>query len=231
VESCRLPPQYAPFHEAKMAELWLIEGLPGTGKTTAAERLNALCNARGLPARWWLEEAKNHPVLPASLRKLSASPAFASLCIQAIRKFIDAEPGILILEGSAFQNTVRFMFANEWPPIRISAYVAAWAEAMAPARPRLMMFKIDDPNTHYLDFLAEKRGALWMNKLIAYVESTPVARSCGWKGVDGFVRFWTAYQKLCLDYEMMLPWPVCVASGWSEAKAFDEEVALHFFCS
>lgn len=92
-----------------------------------------------------------------------------------------------------------------------------------------MVFKVDDPSTHYTKFIAAQRGAAWMNKLVAYVESTPVAQSQRWEGIDGFVRFWATYQELCLGYAAMLPWPVRVITAWSEARAFDEEAALQFF--
>lgn len=212
-----------------MPQLWLIEGLPGSGKTSAAERLNNSCGAYGLPARWWLEEAVDHPVLPASLRKLSATPAFSDRCVQAFRSFISIEAGILILEGSAFQNTIRFMFANGRSWAEISDYLTTWADAVTPARPRLAMFEVGDPNAHYTNFVAQRRGATWMEKLVAYVESTPLAQRHGWTGVNGFVQFWSEYQRLCLRCASTLPWPVKVIPAWSEAKALDEEGLFSFF--
>lgn len=229
VDGEQLPQRHAPCTGGTVSQLWLIEGLPGSGKTSAAARLSALCNAEGLSARWWLEEASDHPVLPSSLRKLSASPEFADHCIKAFQTFIAVEHGVLILEGSAFQNTVRFMFAHERPIAEISGYVAAWAEAVTPARPRLLMFKVEDPRAHYTGFVAAHRGEGWMERLVAYVESTPVAQARRWSGIDGFVRFWTAYQELCLGCAVTLPWPVSIVTAWSEANAFDEQAALDFF--
>lgn len=210
-------------------QLWLIEGLPGSGKTSAAERLNALCATKGMPSRWWLEEAKDHPVLPASLRKRSSEPDFAQLAIDAFRDFIRTEAGVLILEGSAFQNSIRFMFANARSKAEISNYVAAWAKAITPARPRLLMFEVKTPEAHYANFVAARRGAVWMEKLVTYVEATPVAEQRGWRGFDGFVQFWAAYQHLCLDCAKALPWPVKLLPAWSETGAFEDDAAFQFF--
>jgi hypothetical protein len=210
-------------------QLWLIEGLPGSGKTSAAERLNALCAMDGLSSRWWLEESKDHPVLPAVLRKKAKEPGFSDLCVQAFRDFIRTETGVLILEGSAFQNSIRFMFANARSEAEISDYLAAWADAVCAVRPRLLMFEVRAPEDHYANFLAARRGAAWMEKLIAYVESTPVAEQCGWRGFDGFVQFWADYQQLCLACAKALPWPVKFLPAWPEVGAFDDETAYRFF--
>jgi hypothetical protein len=212
-----------------MPQLWLIEGLPGSGKTSAAERLTALCHAKGLSTRWWLEEAKDHPVLPSALRKLAASPEFPALCVEAFRSFVNTEAGILILEGSAFQNTVRFMFANARPHDELTTYLAAWVDAVSSAEPRLMMFHIEDPQAHFTRFIAARRGSNWIRKLVAYVESTPVAKARDWSGLDGFVAFWTTYQALCLSCATTLPWPVEMRASWSETRRFDDMAVLDFF--
>lgn len=210
------------------ARLWLLEGLPGSGKTTAARRLHARCTGRGLPARWWLEEARDHPVLPADLRRRSADAAYDDLCLSAFKAFVARESGVLILEGSAFQSAVRFMFANDWSPVRIGDYLVAWQAAVAAAAPRLILFHVRDPRTHFTRLVEQVRGPEWLAKVTAYVERTPVARARGWAGPEGFLAFWSAYQDLCLEHAATLEFPIQIFEPWSETAAFDADGALAF---
>lgn len=211
------------------ARLWLLEGLPGTGKTTAAERLCELCNSAGLPARWWLEEAKDHPVTPAELRRRAAETDFADLCVSAFHGFVRREAGVLILEGSSFQSTVRFMFADGWPVERIQDYLNRLSITISPACPRLLVFRAVDVRRHFADFVAPVRGPEWVRKLVAYVERTPIATANSWSSFDGLVRFWADYQHLVLELASELNCPLQVIDGWSGGGQSEAPEVLPFF--
>ncbi|WP_340645229.1 hypothetical protein [Phenylobacterium sp.] len=200
-------------------QLWLVEGLPGSGKTTTARLLAEAANAQGRPARWWLEEARDHPVLPSALRKTAAQSGFVDDVLRSFEAFLRRENGVLILEGAAFQNTVRFLYANDAPRDQIATHVRAWSGIVAHAKPRFLLLGIDDPRAHYMDFVATRRGEAWMTKLIAYVEQTPLAQARGWTGMNGLVLFWTEYRDLCGDLFASLPFPklqVAATPAWAE---------------
>ncbi len=182
----------------------------------------------GVPARWWLEEDRDHPVLPATLRKQSAAPNYPELCLDAFSRFIAVEHGELILEGAAFQSTVRFMFANAREPAEIGRYIDCWCRVVMPAQPRLIYLTTREPKRHFED-IVQVRGAGWTQKLIAYVERTPVAQSQRWSGFEGFVAFWETYQDLCLDLLGRMTIPVSRQPAKFGAPEDLREAALSHF--
>ncbi|MDP1736027.1 MAG: hypothetical protein Q8L23_01150 [Caulobacter sp.] len=195
---------------APKRQLWSVEGIPGSGKSITAERLNDDCASRRQAARWWLEELRDHPVVPAALRGAAAEPDFPNRCLEVFRAFLTREDGVLILDGAAMQSTIRFMFANRREVEEIADYFDRWSVLVEPMAPRLVFLDIDDPERHYLDFLIPLRGAEWTDKLVRYVEGTPVARANAWQGIDGLIRFWSAYQDLCREMLSRFPAPVLV---------------------
>lgn len=74
-----------------------------------------------------------------------------------------------------------------------------------------LFIAVTDLPRHY-DGVFQRRGREWAGKLIAYVETTPVALAHGWRGEAGFAAFWAAYQSLCfrlmdrMDVSPMI-WP------------------------
>lgn len=182
-----------------MRQLWLVEGIPGSGKSTTAELLHDACASRGRAARWWLEEARDHPVTSTALKASAAEPDLPTRCLEAFRTFLSSEDGVLILDGAAMQSTIRFMFANRREVEEIADYFDRWSVLVKPMAPRFVFLDVDDPESHYLDFLIPVRGAEWTSKLVRYVEGTPVARANAWQGIDGLVSFWSAYQDLCRE--------------------------------
>lgn len=207
--------------------LWLLEGLPGTGKTTAAQCLAGLCVAARQRVQWWPEEDRDHPATPASLRKRAAESEFPDLCVAAFEELVHREAGVLILEGSAFQSTVRFMFANGCRDQRIRSYLAEWAIVVAPARPGLLLFRVEDVPAHF-DEVVANRGQPWIDKVVAYVERTPVALANGWHGYAGFLSFWTAYQQLVFDVAPEAKCGILKLQGWCEGRSFPAVQAFNF---
>jgi hypothetical protein len=190
-----------------LSALWLIEGLPGSGKSATAALLCEEARIQGLPARWWLEEAKDHPVIPADLRRAANQADFSQRCIDAFARFSAEEQGVAILEGAAFQSVVRLLYANLLPPEEIRDHVTRWATAL-PDSTRLLFLNVMD---------------------IAYAERTPLSQARGWSGFEGLVRFWAGYGDLCRTILPLLPWRyVHVDAEPAVATGLSGEVAGFF---
>ncbi|MFS2206344.1 hypothetical protein [Variovorax sp. Varisp36] len=177
--------------------LVLIEGLPGTGKTTLAERLCALALQEGCASRWYLEEAADHPVHPHSLNAARLEADYPSRCLQGWQRFADevrSDSTLNILEGSAFQSTVRFMM--EQNRTDIDDYFGRFEGILSPLRPVFIYLRPEDAERHSRATAAH-RGSDWTRKVAAYLEQTPYAHRHGLRGESGMHRFWANYAHLC----------------------------------
>jgi len=174
-----------------------FDGISGSGKSTAAERLTGILQSKQIDAAWWLEESADHPVMPEERRALSRNSNFPDVCLEAWRSFLDSQlNAVAVLEGYAFQNTVRFLFEQRVNRYQIIKYFREWQE-ISPDTSIIYLF-VNDAAKHYEVVLPE-RGKEWTQKLFAWVEGTPVGKASNLRGESGFVEFWSIYQELCLE--------------------------------
>lgn len=208
--------------------LILIEGLPGTGKTTLAKRLHQFALQSGHRSEWHLEEASDHPVHPHSLGAFRSEGDYADRCLQSWQGFADAARSrntLCILEGSAFQSTVRFLMEQERQGI--AEYVQRFEEIVRPLQPVLLYLRPEGASSHSRG-VAVHRGPEWTTKVAAYLEQTPYARRRELRGEDGMHRFWASYAQLCdaLVTHLTIPVSTIRMSPGREAHALSESVAF-----
>jgi len=171
-----------------------FEGLPGSGKTTASERFCRLLRSNDIASSWWIEEAPDHPIRPREGCALSRAYYFPHVYLDAWSAFLKLSNSTVVLDGYAFQSTVRFLYANQLPRAQIKDYFDRWQE-LAPET-TLVYFSVENPGKHF-DAVLEERGEAWLSKLHRYVERTPIGVANGLQGGAGFVEFWSNYQQLC----------------------------------
>ncbi len=178
--------------------LWLIEGLPGAGKSTTANFLCTLARESGYDAEWYLEEFSEHPVHPRWLiAQRHTCENLAEVFLQSWSRFAERckEDGVVhILEGSAFQSTVRFMMEERQSGIR--NYYRRFEEIVAPLNPRMVYLRPPDPLYHSR-WVAGLRGKNWTEKISSYLEKTSYSLHERLTGLGGMHRFWTDYAALC----------------------------------
>lgn len=191
-----------------MKRVVFIEGLPGSGKTTLAKHLCEVERLAGHASEWHLEEAADHPVHPHALSARKAHDDFPFRCLQSWQRFADrtrSEDTLHILEGSAFQSTVRFMMEQDREGI--AGYFAHFEEIVSPLQPSFIYLRPVDAVAHS-QATASFRGPNWTRKVAAYIEQTPYARRRGLRGEAGMHRFWADYAQVCDALVAQLAMPV-----------------------
>jgi hypothetical protein len=208
--------------------LILIEGLPGIGKSTLADRLCEFALRAGCASEWHLEEAVEHPVHPHSLGALRSEADYSLRCLQSCQRFADtvrSETTLHILEGSALQSTVRFLMEQERSGV--ADYFERFEEIVRPLNPAFIYLQPENANSHSRGTAAH-RGPGWTNKVAAYIEQTPYARRRALQGEGGMHRFWTDYAQLCdvlVDRLSMPVFKITAAPGHGD-RVFAESVAF-----
>jgi hypothetical protein len=176
----------------------LVEGLPGSGKTSVAQRLCTGLRRRGFATAWVREEAKDHRVLPVALRRRRRAPDFAQQCLDAWARFMAADDGrVWIFDGAALQSTVRFLFEERVPEPRIAEYWNRFEEIMRPSAPVLVYLRHDDSAARLRDVTIPERGREWYDAVARHVAGAPAGRRHRHRDLEGFVAFWMEYEALC----------------------------------
>jgi hypothetical protein len=191
----------------------LIEGLPGTGKTSLAEWLCKRLADGGRDAAWAREEAPDHPVIDRATRRTAAEPGYADRCIarwQAFARRLAEEPSpeVFVLEGCLFQSTVRFLIEHEHPAGDTARYLVAVESALSPLAPRLVYLTQPDPEAWLRDALADRKGEATVAKIAAHSATTPFAVRRGLEGRDALVGLYTTYRVACDALVARTTWPV-----------------------
>lgn len=188
--------------------LVLIEGLPGSGKSTLAQVLLRRLTACGVPATWWYEEQKGHPVYvfhdAASLHQVIADlrdglyrqvVAAALDTWRAFARDVCASDRVIILDSCLFGYLTWSLFPNNVPVEDIHAYLAEVEGIIRPLKPGLIYFYQDDV-AGSLRRICDRRGSAIERAYTENATGSAYGKSHGLRGFAGMVDFWTAYRAI-----------------------------------
>ena len=179
-----------------MKHILNIEGIPGAGKSHGAQWLHQECQRRGIESFWVLEETNPHPLGSGHIGADVACSA--SAFISSWQRFIQTNLQFAILDGYAFQCTVRHLFAKNATMAQMRDYFDEW-EHIALGRTSIVFIEVPSPQRHYRDFVFPLRGQAWTRKVSNYVARTDYGMKHGLTGKAGLIEFWSAYQSCCLE--------------------------------
>jgi len=184
-----------------VSPLVLIDGLPGSGKTTLAYELGAHLSNHVCKVDVLIETAPIHPLHPIPTDEIGAawpnihlvlSPdEFAHASLALWRKLLfshDTKSG-LVIESFPFQSAIRVLLQMDADQETIEKYWRDWTYEVQFLEPQIIFLRSENPSQLITD-VAEIRGPQWQNYITQAVEQMPFSvQRClsGWSAVQEFM--------------------------------------------
>jgi hypothetical protein len=213
----------------------LVDGIPGAGKSVAAQTIARRLRAAGQPVRWWYEEEVGHPVyvfrdaaaMQQVIRDLFTGDhaRVVAAALTQWARFADdvGRAGTTVVaDGTVFGYLTWTLHYLDRSATETLAYARGVLAALAVAQPRLIYLRAHDVAATVRHVLAV-RGDGWAADAIQKAVGSPYGRARGLEGVEGLVHFWADYQALAdrlFDEARVAKLAVDVAVGeWADVEA------------
>jgi hypothetical protein len=195
--------------------LLFIDGLPGSGKSTAAEAVGGCLSN----SRVFAETAPDHPLLVAAPDQMGAAFAgihavhsvdsFAAAALGKLESFLESagRDVLYVFESHPIQSTVRVLFQLDAPQTTILQFWSGLQNRLASVQPRLIYFQESDPLQAFKE-INRKRGPIWENYLIEAFEQSPWMQARALSGLDGADQMFVAYANLVDQLADLWQFPV-----------------------
>jgi hypothetical protein len=224
------------------ARLIVIEGMIGSGKTTAATRVGDWLARRGESVRVFCEGAADHPIRTGAEDRLRAAAGLQAAGPGGTGDAGDAgSPGgypaaqwrrlagrclrggqTIIAESSFLQNSVMPAFIDGAPARTVQETFTQIVRQAAPASPLLVYLRPADIAAA-IGRIHRIRGDPWSSRNVAFVENSPWARRRGLHGQDAVVKLYQAWEPVVTQLYRAYPFPKIMVTDpqhdWQAALA------------
>src|SRR2546428_440332 len=187
-----------------VTKLILVEGFPGSGKSTTAQWRARQWQLAGRTCRWLYEQQPHHPVvdIPAGADYKTWEEYFAyrrerwmAFTAEAARS--DA---LIVMESALLQYPVFVTLRRGVAPEVIIAFLRSVADIVRPLAPRLVYLAAPDPDVAYRAITACRGGAAYIETVLPAYETGEAGeffRVRALHGFDGLLAYWREHNAIC----------------------------------
>jgi thymidylate kinase len=202
--------------------LVLIEGLPGSGKSTTAQKLAEEITNTGNSCQCFLEWDVDHPIPIGddfNLDKVITSSREREPSMlqqwQQIAQAARSQELVTVLESRFWQTSVMLMYIAGMPKEDVLASNRRVISAIQALKPILIYFAIDDPKmfakrTIQLKEEEWQRSGFpgsWAQHLFDAFDSQPWMTQRGLSGLEGMLALWEEWAQVSEELYARLPFP------------------------
>jgi hypothetical protein len=183
-----------------VSRLILIDGLAGSGKSTAAQHLWLHLARGGRDAAWFHEHEVAHPVFQygevEELLRQAPGPFEERVLAgwQAVAEKADG-PEVRIIEGTFLQIPVGVMLAMNAPATRIRAMLRR-IDATLRGRDASLIQLVRPDLRAALQQIGDVRGAYWLEAMTGTLAQSPYGQRHRVRNFDGLVAFYERQQAI-----------------------------------
>lgn len=178
----------------------LIEGLPGSGKSTTSHLTARLLARGGRQVRWIYEHDQPHPILPygelmQAMQEARTMPGVFEEVPNNWEQLLQGPEDALVLDGAFLQMPLHSLVLNDWEPQRIEAFVASVEQRLMKAQTLLVLLRQADAASAITE-ACDVRGTWFADFLIRQATISARGQRLGWSGWSGVLAHFKAYEDL-----------------------------------
>ncbi len=177
-------------------QLILVEGMPGTGKSTVSQLIDQQLSTTGQPSHWCHEESADHPVrLLYDLGRHRSSSDYCEEAVSLWQSYADRlrqQDSIAVLDAAVLQNHIRSMMIFCCETSAQLDLVGRIDGVIAHLQPVWIYLNPTDIEKTISDVVAA-RGQRMLDLWIKAHDEYPCSRRTQTSGYDGFIAFWEEF--------------------------------------